>query len=286
MKGTGAPWRLMVRHQTCYRYEQPVAESYNEARMAAESEAGQFVLRSDLTVAPNATLLRYRDYWGTSVTAFDLHAAHDELQVTSTCLVEVDHDARSRGELCTWADLASDPVRDRRVEFLAATPRTAPDDRVRAAAAELASAATPEDAARGVADWVHRQLAYVPGSTGVHTSAVEALDAGEGVCQDFAHLTLALLREARIPCRYVSGYLHPQPDAAVGETVPGESHAWVEWWTGEWRMFDPTNNARPTTAHVVVGRGRDYADVAPLTGIVRGGATSNLWVQVQVTRLR
>ena len=82
------------------------------------------------------------------------------------------------------------------------------------------------------ARWVHEHLTYQPGSTGVHTSALEAWEAGKGVCQDYVHLTLLLLREAGIPARYVSGYLLPKADAEVKQTVTGESHAWVEAWTG------------------------------------------------------
>ena len=88
---------------------------------------------------------------------------------------------------------------------------------------------------------VRDNVAYVPGSTGVQTSAQEAWDLRKGVCQDIAHLTVGLLRGVGIPSRYVSGYLHPRADAQIGETVEGQSHAWVEWWCGGWEGYD-----RPT----------------------------------------
>lgn len=98
-------------------------------------------------------------------------------------------------------------------------------------------------------------------------------------------MTLAMLRSLGIPARYVSGYLHPKPEAAIGETVEGESHAWVEVWTGAWWGVDPTNATTITDRHVAVGVGRDYADVSPIKGIYTGSAASDLDVTVQITRL-
>jgi transglutaminase-like putative cysteine protease len=118
----------------------------------------------------------------------------------------------------------------------------------------------------------------------VQTGAQEAWDQGQGVCQDIAHLTVALLREVGLPARYVSGYLHPEPEARPGDTVTGESHAWVEYWTGEWVAADPTNQAPVGECHVVVARGRDYADVPPLKGIYHGAPSSTMDVTVEVTR--
>jgi transglutaminase-like putative cysteine protease len=92
------------------------------------------------------------------------------------------------------------------------------------------------------------------------------------------------LRSIGIPARYVSGYLHPKSDAGVGETVRGESHAWVEWWTGDWYGFDPTNDREVGDHHVVVARAREYRDVAPLSGVFSGSASS-LDVSVKVTLL-
>ena len=93
----------------------------------------------------------------------------------------------------------------------------------------------------------------------VHTSANEAYADGAGVCQDFAHLALALAKSVGLPSRYVSGYFHPEEDATIGEEITGESHAWVEVWTGKWWGYDPTNDCPVGERHVAVGRGRDYA---------------------------
>jgi len=119
----------------------------------------------------------------------------------------------------------------------------------------------------------------------VHTHATEAWSERKGVCQDIAHLSLGALRAIGIPARYVSGYLHPATDASrLHEAVTGESHAWVEWWTGEWHGYDPTNDLPVGEHHVVVARGREYGDVTPLRGVFAGGATSDQEVEVRITQ--
>ena len=129
------------------------------------------------------------------------------------------------------------------------------------------------------------RIAYVRGSTSVTSTAADAWEAGAGVCQDIAHLAVGALRHVGIPARYVSGYLHPRKDAAIGEPAIGESHAWVEWWLGAWDAHDPTNATAIGERHVIVGRGRDYNDVPPIKGIVAGSARSELEVTVEITRL-
>jgi transglutaminase-like putative cysteine protease len=100
-----------------------------------------------------------------------------------------------------------------------------------------------------------------------------------------AHVAIGALRSAGVPARYVSGYLHPKRRPEVGDTVVGESHAWIEWWDGDWVGFDPTNDVEPGDRHIVVARGRDYSDVSPLKGIFSGGSTSSMSVDVRVTRV-
>ncbi|MGN6721228.1 MAG: transglutaminase-like domain-containing protein, partial [Marmoricola sp.] len=121
---------------------------------------------------------------------------------------------------------------------------------------------------------------------GVATKASEAWAARSGVCQDYAHLVVGALRHIGIPARYVSGYLHPSTSPTVGRVEVGESHAWVEWWVGEWIAHDPTNDADVTDRHMIVGIGRDYADVPPIKGIVAGSpVAADLAVTVEITRL-
>jgi transglutaminase-like putative cysteine protease len=126
---------------------------------------------------------------------------------------------------------------------------------------------------------------YEPGSTYVSTCATEALATGAGVCQDFAHVAIALLRAAGIPTRYVSGYLHPSADAGLGEPVDGQSHAWIETWDGEWFGDDVTNGIPCGERHIIVARARDYADVTPLKGIIQSDSPTRLTVGVTLTRV-
>ena len=178
-------------------------------------------------------------------------------------------------------------MQDECCEFLEISHWVAPAPSLLAdLAGARAEAATPTDYAEAVCAHMFESIRYVTGATEVTTNAADAWDAKSGVCQDFAHLTLGVLREARIPARYVSGYLHPSTDPVIGEEVTGESHAWIEWWDGEWVGFDPTN-ARPVgEQHVLVARGRDYEDVPPLRGIYSTRGDSELFVDVEITRLR
>ncbi len=160
---------------------------------------------------------------------------------------------------------------------------TAPGPELIAVAAGL-RAATPLGTARRIVEWTQGALRYVRGVTSVHTSANEAFADGAGVCQDFAHLALALAKTVGLPSRYVSGYFHPEPEASFGEEVIGETHAWIEIWTGSWWGYDPTNDCAVGERHVAVGRGRDYGDVPPVKGIYAGSAEHTMRVAVRITR--
>jgi transglutaminase-like putative cysteine protease len=279
-----ANWRVRVVHTTGYRYAAPVTQSYNEARLTPRSDRRQNLIVSRVETEPPTRSYRYTDYWGTEVTAFDLHAPHTELKIVSSSVVET-------GELMTpvneaaWTDLRSAELVDRYAEYLEWTSYVPRDRELGAVARELRKGRRPVEAVLAVSEWVHDKLTYQRGTTGVHSSAVDAWHAREGVCQDYAHLTLALLRAIGIPARYVSGYLHTKPNAAIGETVRGESHAWIEAWTGAWWGFDPTNDVEIGPRHIWVAIGRDYADVSPLKGTYSGGAATAIEVSVDVTRL-
>lgn len=277
-------WRIRIVHATGYSYGSPVVESYNEVRLTPRSDTRQNVIVSRVETTPATRAYRYTDYWGTAVTAFDLHAPHTELAVTATSVVETADPVAAARE-AGWSDLAAEEVRDRFAEMLEFTPYVGRDPELSAAAAQLRRGLDPVDAVLAASRWVRDQLAYQPGTTGVQTSALEAWHSRTGVCQDFVHLTLLLLREMGVPARYVSGYLLPRKDTEVKQTVQGESHAWIEAWTGGWWGYDPTNDMEIGHQHVWVAVGRDYADVPPLKGIFSGQAASALDVKVDMTRL-
>jgi transglutaminase-like putative cysteine protease len=279
-------WRLRVVHSTGFAYHSPVTSSYNEARITPRSDARQNVIVNRVETVPATRSYRYTDYWGTAVTAFDLHAPHEELEVSGMSVVETEAGQRPAEEdQASWEDIRSEAVMDRYDEMLSNTTYVPKNRQLIAAAKKVAKGLTPAETVEALSRFVHEEMEYVPGTTGVHTTAVDAWNERKGVCQDYAHLTLVMLRGLGIPARYVSGYLHPKPNAAIDKTVQGQSHAWIEAWTGGWWGYDPTNDTPITEQHVSVGVGRDYADVSPLKGVYTGGGATDLDVIVEITRL-
>lgn len=277
--------RLRIRHVTGFQYEGEATASYNEARMLPVTGDGQLVLYSNLDISPISSTHSYVDYWGTRVSSFEVLGKHAELSLTATSLIEVRPRDHVEREL-SWGELAAETARATEyVEQLAQTPRTRPPQEVVDLAQSIvAEHDDPCAAANAVCTAIGERIEYMPGVTGVHTTAMEAWEHRKGVCQDITHLAIGALRSVGIAARYVSGYLHPRPDADVGVTVAGESHAWVEWFCGQWHGFDPTNLIDIGERHVIVGRGRDYNDVAPLRGVYAGPSSSKLFVTVEITR--
>ncbi|MEV8267902.1 transglutaminase family protein [Microbacterium sp. NPDC076911] len=277
--------RLRIEHETGFTYQGDVSASYNEARMLPSSTDSQFVLTSSLDIEPSTSVNQYVDYFGTRVASFDVLNPHNTLTLTARSLVEVRPRPLEEPEM-TWDELNREASRlIESVEQLDQTPRTKPHPEVAEIARSIASQhERPGEAARAIAVAIGNAMKYVGGITGVHSTAVEAWDARKGVCQDIAHITLGALREVGIPARYVSGYLHSRPEAEIGVPVAGESHAWIEWFAGDWQGFDPTNNIEISDSHVLVGRGRDYGDVPPLRGVYAGPFKGTLHVKVTITR--
>lgn len=277
-------WRLQITHRTHYGYDTPVQQSYNEARLEPRSDRHQTVLSSRVEVEPATRVVRHVDYWGSVVHHFDVQIPHQELTVTGRAVVETATSPATPGDV-SWEELDSVTTRDRFEELLVPTASVGWDDELTAVAAELrAAAATPADGAEAAAAWVNEHVEYRKGTTGVRTTAAEVLANGSGVCQDFAHLSLALLRAMGIPSWYVSGYLHPRKEAPVDEPLVGESHAWVAAFTGTVWPLDPTSLNPVAERHVRVAAGRDYSDVTPFRGIYAGHAKQDLNVTVELVR--
>ncbi len=278
--------RLRITHRTGYRYTAPVQASFNEVRMTPRDADGQMLLSHQLQVSPRASVQAYVDYWGALVQSFDVHEEHEMLEIVATSLVDVPRGAPELDGV-GWGDVTSPAVIDRWGEFLVPTDLVddAAADPARSGIVEsLRTLATPKHAIHGAIEATRARIRYDDAATGVRTTAAQAWEIGGGVCQDYSHTLLSLLRSLRIPARYVSGYLHDEEETP-GRTVVGESHAWVEVWNGGWEAFDPTNDRTVGSAHVVVARGRDYADVPPLKGIYAGGASESLGVTVEITQL-
>lgn len=277
---------LRIVHRTGYQYEGGGASSsYNEARMTPRSTLAQQVLHTRVEISPAAWTLTYTDYWGTSVTAFEVHDRHERLTVTSSATVDVQR-TPAPGEGLSWEQVRSEAVRASRREYLQVSDPVRPPEDLLAHVQQLAErAASPRDCVEAVIDHIHSEIKYVPGATGVHTRAAEAWSARAGVCQDISNLTIGCLRSVGIPTCYVSGYLMPPTDPQIGDTHKGESHAWIRWWDGAWIGADPTNDVVPGERHVEVAQGREYGDVPPLRGIFTGTGTSSMFVEVELTRL-
>lgn len=277
-------WRIAVRHRTGYQYGSPARASYNEVRMTPATTGRQHTLATRIETRPDCRTLRYVDYWGTVVHAFDVHVPHTELVVTAASVVETAGLAPVPAEV-GWDVLGDPAARDRHAELLSPSRYVVAEPEVAEVAAGL-RAHPPVEAGRRAVGWVHDTLAYVRGATDVGTTSAEARAGGQGVCQDFSHLALAVLRAAGLPARYVSGYLMPDRAAELDRPVAAESHAWVEFWAGSWLPLDPSNLSDVAERHVLVARGRDYADVRPLAGIYSGPPAQALGVTVELTRLR
>ncbi|MFC6152285.1 transglutaminase family protein [Nocardioides yefusunii] len=277
--------RLRVVHTTGFEYGGKVLASYNQARLTPQTRPGQIVAHHRVEVDPAPWSQVYRDWFGNEVTAFEVLDPHRSMTVRSISTVHTDRRA-APGPVLSWDEMGRAQSQDRWTEYLAIPELVAPAPDLVLAARELAMLSpTPGDAAREICRLVHREMEYVPGSTDATTGARQAWEQRAGVCQDMAHVALGALRSVGVPARYVSGYLHPRKEAVVGETVAGESHAWVEWWDGGWRGYDPTNDLEPGDRWVVAAVGRDYFDVRPLHGVFTGAGTSAMFVEVEVTRL-
>lgn len=277
-------WRLHVVHETGFTYDGEARASHNEARLTPSSLPTQSVLGTELRVRPTAGRSTYKDYWGNRVVAFQLDEPHSSLQVTSESTVETAAALAPRGAL-SRKELSVGAVADLMDELLVPTTMTALPDELVAEVTDATAGLDPHESAATVSERVRQLIEYTAGVTGVHTTAAEALNVGRGVCQDFTHLGLGLLRGIGIPARYVSGYLYPKEGVEPGETTEGESHAWLDYFAGEWNALDPTSGAEVGPRHVVVARGRDYLDAAPLKGIYHGAPVSVLGVSVAMTRL-
>jgi transglutaminase-like putative cysteine protease len=282
-------WRLAITHETVVEYSGTAHASYNELRMTPLSVTGQATLTSGVELYPRATMWQYRDYWGTRVTTFDLQEPHSGLTIRAASTVETNigesgRRARDRAS-AHWSEIARTVASGDLVEFITPTGRTTIDPALEREARERVGDADPHEAAELISAWLNDSVAYVPGATGVHTNAQESWEQRSGVCQDFSHMAIGLLRAVGLPARYVSGYLFPDPDAVPGASADGQSHAWIEYWAGAWTGIDATNRTVPGPRHVIVGRGRDYGDVLPHKGIYHGAPDSTLTVSVRFTRL-
>jgi transglutaminase-like putative cysteine protease len=276
-----------VRHTTNFRYAPAVRESVMEVRMQPRTDFRQRCLSFSLTIEPRANMLTYRDFYGNAVHNFDIPERHQSIEVMAQAIVDVlpTREPDPAG-VEDWDEL------DRRVaqtdywEMMVpshfATPGVLLDKL--AEELDLRRRGNPLDLLRELNARLYEKFDYAPNTTEVDSPIDDALQSRRGVCQDFAHIMISLVRQLKIPCRYVSGYLYHE-DKSMDRSPAGATHAWVEAYLGElgWMAFDPTNNLEGCDRHVRVALGRDYADVPPTRGVYKGEAESELSVLVTVT---
>jgi transglutaminase-like putative cysteine protease len=275
-----------IRHCTRFRYSAPVRESLMEVRMHPRTEGAQRCLNFQLSVSPKTRVTSYRDYLGNNIHHFDVPSNHQELTIVAEALVDsLPHNEIAPLGPDAWDDLDAAVTQGDYWEMLASSHFAQPSDLLQDLLRELnvKRRSDPLSLLLELNAALYQGFEYLPKSTRVDSPIDDTLRTRQGVCQDFAHIFLALARELRVPCRYVSGYLYH----GIGHrdrSANGATHAWVEVFLPRlgWLGIDPTNNLVASERHVRTAIGRDYADVPPTRGVFKGDAKSELAVSVRV----
>jgi transglutaminase-like putative cysteine protease len=278
---------FLIRHITEFRYEPAVGESVMEVRLQPRSDMQQRCLISTLEVTPRANVMMYRDFYGNAVHHFDIPGRHESIRVLAEATVEMQprRDIDS-GKQSGWAVLDELVSHGDYWEMLLPSQFARPTELLEELRKEfnLERRDEPLVLLKELNSRMYQAFDYAPNTTQVDSPIDDALRTRQGVCQDFAHIMIALVRELKIPCRYISGYLY-HGDKDKDRSPAGATHAWVEAYLGEagWVEFDPTNNLLGCERHIRVAVGRDYVDVPPTRGVHRGDSESELSVRVNVT---
>ncbi len=281
--------RYNIRHVTRFAYESPISESIMETRMQPRTEGPQRCLHFALTTNPGARVLMYHDHDGNAVHHFNIPGRHSRLTVTSEALVDCDglKPLPYRMGPGGWTQLDQLAGSGEFLEYLTPSAFARPSAPLDTFMREirLARGNDPIVMLRRLMAEMYKRFEYTPHSTRVDSPIDETLDSRRGVCQDFAHIFIALVRPLGVPARYVSGYLF-RDTASNDRSSEGATHAWVETWLPElgWVGLDPTNNLLAGDRHIRVAIGRDYADVPPTRGVYKGlsAVRSELSVAVRI----
>jgi transglutaminase-like putative cysteine protease len=284
--------KLAICHITKYSYQEPVVDSINEIRLSPISADGQACEYHSITIEPSAPLFSYEDYFGNRVHAFSVDMPHQELSIMTqsvvTTSIEVQKPSSDLGQQERSGILHAKAFRDHHIDLLLPSRRAPLTEGVTDYARKIElPEKEPYFIADAIAKQIHADFQYDPDATHVQTTIQEMLSIRRGVCQDFAHLMIAICRFKGLPARYVSGY-HFIGDLQVGaHEFQQASHAWVEVFIPGmgWCGFDPTNNAPVNGRYVKLGHGRDYEDITPVKGVYRGTPVQKMSVTVDVQKL-
>jgi transglutaminase-like putative cysteine protease len=281
--------RFEIEYRAEYEYSEAVRDNLNALRLRPASTLLQEVEAFEIRVEPDTRLRVHRDYFGTEVTEFDITEPHDRLLIDARAAVETrDPDEPPPG---SWEEVASTDYRLEGGEYLLQT-EWLPHDGIEALV-EATRRESPLETALAVSEVVPDRFQYEEGSTFVGSTVADLVAGGAGVCQDFVHLGLMLLRCHGIAARYVSGYLFAAPEDGGRDSVEVQTHAWLQAMValGEgskgqvWIGVDPTNRGYAGETHVKIGHGRNYQDVPPIRGVYRGAAATKVDARVRMHRL-
>lgn len=284
--------RLDIRYRMHFRYSEPVRESQNEVRVRPRGDEHQRVLASSLVLDPPVRVLGALDYWGTAVDHLGIRTTHRALELVAETSVETLRRPRPPGDAGVEA-LSGFDFRSAHVEFLEPSAHVCwqpGDDLAERAAAAATGARSVAGILASVVGEVRRTLRYEPDTTEIGVSLADLLAGGAGVCQDFAHLAIGMLRSVGVPARYVSGYLfaadETSSDDEGADVVSVQTHAWIEAAVPDvgWCALDPTNGGEVGERHVTIGHGRDYGDVPPVRGAFMGSADAEVEAEVVIGR--
>jgi transglutaminase-like putative cysteine protease len=278
---------LQIRYVTEYRYSRPVVDNLNALRVKPGSTATQRCEQFSVLPEPVSRLRSHLDYFGTEVIEFGVVEPHERLRIDVQARVATEPPPDPPEG--SWKELESESYAMTGGEHLLQTEPVPPNGAV-AELRQAMGAATPLDTALELSELIPDRFEYRPGATYVGSTTSDLIEGGAGVCQDFVHLALMLLRLRGIAARYVSGYLFAAPADGGADSVEVHTHAWLEaLLPGQdgpaWVGFDPTNRGLAGERHVKIGHGRHYADVPPIKGVYRGPADSELDARVEMHRV-
>jgi transglutaminase-like putative cysteine protease len=277
-----------IRYLTQYRYDGDVVDNLNALRVKPAGNGRQRCDEFSVRLDPEVRLHRHADYFGTEVVEFEVSRPHDHLTIDVRARVVTQ--AAPSPPTAPWSALDDPAYREAGGEFLLQTDAAEPEA-LRELLDATRAAASPLETLLLVTELIPERFEYRKGATYVDSTIDHLLDVGAGVCQDFVHLGLCLLRHHGIAARYVSGYLYAAPADGRQESIEVDTHAWIEALLpadgGEpvWVGADPTNRGLTGDTHVKIGHGRHYADVPPIKGVYRGTATSEHDARVTMTQL-
>ncbi|MGC4036790.1 MAG: transglutaminase family protein [Chitinophagaceae bacterium] len=272
-----------IHHVTKYEYDRPVKESVNEIRVYPLLNDEQEVLYHEVNVTGNPEVLVINDYWNNRMGMFNLITPHQELIIESKLIVrtlKTEEDLQNNNQ--SFQDLENEISNSLSLLELACIEDPSLTEQVKKITDQMAKPGLSVfDFVEKCSAYIFNEFRYIKGITNIQTTLAEILKLRSGVCQDFAHILLEILRTAQIPSRYVSGYICPNKNGMRGE---GATHAWVEAWIpGKgWMGIDPTNNVWVTGNHVKLAVGRNFIDCSPIKGTFKGPAKQSLSVYVSV----